>query len=400
MKLNPQQAPLYGDSVITVQLTEEDKVEDDVVFYLIFTGSTVQHCTSTRKINPGSLETISPGHDCCETVKVALCASKEGRPVLVVAEESFKFIQDEAYDAAQFLATYAGNQQALNFTRFLDQSRPPAADVDILDEKVALAFRHLKLPSEWNVLGTDQSLNENIPRETLMHFAVRQGLLRLTWFLLQQPGGRGALSIHNRDGATPVSLALERGYQKLHQLLTEEEAAEPDSWSTLSHTVHTGDYCVKHHQQLDVYTLTAETKERTKASLESDIRQLRMHMQSHQHMSSRKRTKTVLGASGNSCGNGAEPVGHSTASSQSLGEMPGEGRKESPSDVLHLDIGQLSDQTHQEDECSSGSLITRVINAPNGSLGLEVVESPECSCESKNTVTLCEKEEEIGRAHV
>jgi len=54
-----------------------------------------------------------------------------------------------------------------------------------------------------------------------MHFAVRQGLLRLTWFLLQQPGGRGALSIHNRDGATPVSLALERGYQKLHQLLTE-----------------------------------------------------------------------------------------------------------------------------------------------------------------------------------
>ncbi|XP_021263213.1 A-kinase anchor protein 13 isoform X6 [Numida meleagris] len=394
MKLNPQQAPLYGDSVITVQLTEEDKVEDDVVFYLIFTGSTVQHCTSTRKINPGSLETISPGHDCCETVKVALCASKEGRPVLVVAEESFKFIQDEAYDAAQFLATYAGNQQALNFTRFLDQSRPPAADVDILDEKVALAFRHLKLPAEWNVLGADQSLNENIPRETLMHFAVRQGLLRLTWFLLQQPGGRGALSIHNRDGATPVSLALERGYQKLHQLLTEEEATEPDSWSTLSHTVHTGDYCVKHHQQLDVYTLTAGTKEGTKASLESDIRQLQMHMQSHQHMSLRKRTKTALRDSGNSCGNGAEPAGHSTASSQSLGEMPGEGRKESPSDVLHLDSGLLSDQAHQEDECPNGSLITRVIDAPNGTQGLGTAESPECSCESKNTVTLCKKEEE------
>ncbi|XP_054243725.1 A-kinase anchor protein 13-like [Indicator indicator] len=149
---------LQGDSVITVQLTEEDKVEEDVVFYLVFTGSTVQHCTSTRKINPGSLETISPGHDCCETVKVALCASREGHPVLVVAEESFQFVQDEAYDAAQFLASCAGNQQALNFTRFLDRSRPPAADVDFLDEKVALAFRHLKLPAEWNVLGADQSL--------------------------------------------------------------------------------------------------------------------------------------------------------------------------------------------------------------------------------------------------
>jgi len=89
---------------------------------------------------------------------VALCASREGHPILVVAEESFQFVQDEAYDAAQFLATCAGNQQALNFTRFLDRSRPPAADVDFLDEKVALAFRHLKLPAEWNVLGEDQSL--------------------------------------------------------------------------------------------------------------------------------------------------------------------------------------------------------------------------------------------------
>lgn len=59
------------------------------------------------------------------------------------------------------------------------------------------------------------------PRETLMHFAVRLGLLRLTWFLLQKPGGRGALSIHNQEGATPVSLALERGHHKLHRLLTE-----------------------------------------------------------------------------------------------------------------------------------------------------------------------------------
>uniref|UniRef100_A0A663N1Q2 A-kinase anchoring protein 13 n=1 Tax=Athene cunicularia TaxID=194338 RepID=A0A663N1Q2_ATHCN len=369
MKLNPQQAPLYGDSVITVQLTEEDKVEDDVVFYLVFTGSTVQHCTSTRKINPGSLETISPGHDCCETVKVALCASREGHPVLVVAEESFQFVQDEAYDAAQFLATCAGNQQALNFTRFLDRSRPPAADVDFLDEKVALAFRHLKLPAEWNVLGADQSLTENIPRETLMHFAVRLGLLRLTWFLLQQPGGRGALSIHNNEGATPVSLALERGYQKLHQLLTEEEAREPDSWSTLSHTVHSGDYSVKHHRGLDVYMLTAEAKEGVAASLESDIQQLRMHMQSHQHMVRKNTT------------------------SQSLEEMAREGRQESPSDLVHVDIGQLSDQTHQEEKCNIRSLGASN-EAPDYLLSLGDAKSPECFCESKNTVTLSKTEEE------
>uniref|UniRef100_A0A8B9NZH9 A-kinase anchoring protein 13 n=1 Tax=Apteryx owenii TaxID=8824 RepID=A0A8B9NZH9_APTOW len=335
--------PLKGDCVITVQLAEEDKVEDDVVFYLVFTGSTVQHCTSTRKINSGSLETIAPGHDFCETVRVALCAFKKGHPVLVVAEESFQFVQDEAYDAAQFLATCAGNQQALNFTRFLDRSRPPAANVEFLDEKVALAFRHLKLPAEWNVLGADQSLNENIPRETLMHFAARLGLLRLTWFLLQQPGGRGALSIRNTEGATPVTLALERGYQKLHQLLTEEEAREPDSWSALSHTVHSGDYCVKHHRGLDVYMLTAETKDRGKANSH------------HKHQK--------------------------------------EGGKESPSDLVHLDSRQLLDQTCQEDKCNSESL-GALSDAPNDLKSLRDAKNPECSCESKNTVTLSKKEEE------
>ncbi|XP_053810371.1 A-kinase anchor protein 13 isoform X2 [Vidua chalybeata] len=393
MKLNPQQAPLYGDSVITVQLTEEDKVEDDVVFYLVFTGSTVQHCTSTRKINPGSLETISPGHDCCETVKVALCASREGHPVLVVAEESFQFVQDEAYDAAQFLATCAGNQQALNFTRFLDRSRPPAADVDFLDEKVALAFRHLKLPAEWNVLGADQSLTENIPRETLMHFAVRLGLLRLTWFLLQQPGGRGALSIHNNEGATPVSLALERGYQKLHQLLTEEGAREPDSWSTLSHTVHSGDYSVKHHRGLDVYLLTAEAKEGTAASWERDIRHLQMHMQSHQQQSLRQQTEPVLGDSGDSCTKGAE--GHMTTTSQSLEEMAREERQEKLSDLVHLDIRQLSDQTHQGDKCNNSSL-GAFNDAPKDMVSPGGANSPASFCESKNTEILCKKEGEAG----
>ncbi|XP_019522004.1 PREDICTED: A-kinase anchor protein 13 [Hipposideros armiger] len=270
MKLKPQQAPLYGDCVVTVLLAEEDKVEDDVVFYLVFSGSTLHHCTSTRKVSSDTLETIAPGHNCCETVKVLLCASKEGLPVFVVAEEDFEFVQDEAYDAAQFLATCAGNQQALNFTRFLDRSGPPSTDVNSLDEKVALAFRHLKLPAEWNVLGTEQTLHDGGPRETLMHFAVRLGLLRLAWFLLQKPGGRGALSIHNQEGATPISLALERGYHKLHQLLTAENAGEPDSWSSLSYEIPYGDCSVRHHRELDVYTLTAESQAHDEHPLPGD----------------------------------------------------------------------------------------------------------------------------------
>nr|XP_033775464.1 A-kinase anchor protein 13 isoform X2 [Geotrypetes seraphini] len=309
MKLNPQKAPLYGDSPLTVLLTEEVKSENDVAFYLLFAGSTLKHLASTRKVDSGTLETVTPGHDCCETVKVSLCASRKGFPVLVVAEESFQFIQDEAYDAAQFLAANAGNQQALIFTRFLDRSRPPSGDATLLDEKVTLAFQHLSLPDEWNVLGTKNYLNEGIPRETLMHFAARLGLLRLAWFLLQQPGGRASLSVENNEGATPVSLALERGFQHLHQLLTDKESGEPDSWSDISHAIHSGDFRVKHHRGLNVYTLTQKCREGAESSMEDNIGELRKRMKSHsQHLRAATKSQSVQKTSDefNNVGLGAE----------------------------------------------------------------------------------------------
>ncbi|NP_001084661.1 A-kinase anchoring protein 13 S homeolog [Xenopus laevis] len=220
MKLNPQQAPLYGDCVLTVQLTEERELVDDVVFFLLFVGSTSKHLTSTRKVNSATLETITPGHDCCERVKVSLCASKKDSCV-VVAEEDFDYIQDEAYDSAQFLAANAGNQQALIFARFLEKSRPSTGDATVLDERITLAFQHLSLPSGWSVLGTDPCIKDGHLQETLMHFAARLGLCQLAQFLLKQPDGRTALTIYNSEGATPLSLALERGFLKLHHLFTE-----------------------------------------------------------------------------------------------------------------------------------------------------------------------------------
>lgn len=70
-------------------------------------------------------------------------------------------------------------------------------------------------------------------------------------------------------------------------LFSREGAREPESWSTLSHTVHSGDYSVKHHRGLGVYLLTAEAREGTAATWERDIQHLQMHMQSHQHQVSK-----------------------------------------------------------------------------------------------------------------
>lgn len=39
-----------------------------------------------------------------------------------------------------------------------------------------------------------------------------------------------------------------------------ENAGEPDSWSSLSYEIPYGDYSVRHHRELDIYTLTSESE--------------------------------------------------------------------------------------------------------------------------------------------
>ncbi|XP_064421813.1 A-kinase anchor protein 13 [Latimeria chalumnae] len=148
---------LQGDCVLSVLLTDEELADDDVTFYLAFAGSCRRHLTTTKRISPGTLQSIAPAHDCCETVKVSLCVSRVGFPVTVAAEQSFQFIPDLAYDVAQFLAVSVGNLEALEGTKVLDQFRVSSGDVQLPDEKVTLAFRHLALPAGWNVLGTEDA---------------------------------------------------------------------------------------------------------------------------------------------------------------------------------------------------------------------------------------------------
>lgn len=80
MKLNPQQAPLYGRCVITVQLADEELAEDGVDYFLLFAGSTQRHLTSTLRSSHDTLQALCPAHDCCEAVFVTLCSASRGPP--------------------------------------------------------------------------------------------------------------------------------------------------------------------------------------------------------------------------------------------------------------------------------------------------------------------------------
>ncbi|XP_069046763.1 A-kinase anchor protein 13 isoform X3 [Lepisosteus oculatus] len=283
MKLNPQQAPLYGECLLTVQLCDEDRFDDeeDVEFYLLFAGTSQRHLTSTRRVDHVTLHAVCPAHGCCEAVLVTLCSARPGRPVGSVAQERFLFVQDLAFDVAQFLVSSAGRPAALEDARLLDEFPIPPAESERLDGSVALAMRHMALPEGWSVLGAGEG-SEPSPQETLLHFAARRGLWRLALFLLQQPGGRAALRLPNRQGATPVDVARQRGNCRVEELLARDAAALQDCWTGGSQLVFSGDCQVKHHPGLGTYTLTAGAAPGSQpASLDGDVERLRGLMRSH-----------------------------------------------------------------------------------------------------------------------
>ncbi|XP_037396293.1 A-kinase anchor protein 13 isoform X2 [Pygocentrus nattereri] len=288
MKLNPQQAPLYGECVLTVQLSEEEYVEDeeDVEFYLLFAGTTQRHLTTTLRVSHVTLQAVCPAHDCGETVRVTLCQARPGGSVDAVAEERFQYVQDLALDMAHFLLSASGQRDGLERALLLDECQIPLQECERLDETLALALRHLPLPPGWSVLGTDINTNSHTadlgPQETLLHFAARRGLRRVALFLLQQPGGRDALRHQNKQGHTPAGVAQKRGHSQLQHLLSELEYSP--RYETKAHRrCSPGGRAFLHHPKLNTYTLTVDTEtDVSPPDLRADVEELQRLIQSHQ----------------------------------------------------------------------------------------------------------------------
>ncbi|XP_036420809.1 A-kinase anchor protein 13 isoform X4 [Colossoma macropomum] len=287
MKLNPQQAPLYGECVLTVQLSEEEYVEDeeDVEFYLLFAGTTQRHLTTTLRVSHVTLQAVCPAHDRGETVRVTLCQARPGGSVDAVAEERFQYVQDLALDMAHFLLSASGQRDGLERALLLDECQIPLQECERLDETLALALRHIPLPPGWSVLGTDINTNSHTdlgPQETLLHFAARRGLRRVALFLLQQPGGRDALRHQNKQGHTPAGVAQKRGHSQLQHLLSELEDS-PCYETKAPRRRSPGGRAFLHHPSLNTYTLTVDSEtDVSPPDLRADVEELQRFIQSHQ----------------------------------------------------------------------------------------------------------------------
>uniref|UniRef100_A0A8C6U400 Uncharacterized protein n=1 Tax=Neogobius melanostomus TaxID=47308 RepID=A0A8C6U400_9GOBI len=122
MKLNPTEAPLYGDCVLTVQLEDndtcpspeedEEREEELVEFFLLFSGSSQRHLTSTVRVSHVTLQAVCPGHNVCEQVLVVLCVARPNGPVISCSQESFTFMQDVALDTAHLMLSSPLHQKA------------------------------------------------------------------------------------------------------------------------------------------------------------------------------------------------------------------------------------------------------------------------------------------------
>ncbi|XP_035388031.1 A-kinase anchor protein 13 isoform X2 [Electrophorus electricus] len=286
MKLNPPEAPLYGECLLTVQLSEEEcaEGEEDVEFYLLFSGTTQRHLTTTLRVSHVTLQAVCPAHNRGETVQVKLCQARPGGAIDLVAEEHFQFVQDLALDMAHFLVRAAAHKGGLRGAMLLDECQIPLQECERLDETLTLALKHLPLPKGWSVLGTDittQLNTERGPHDTLLHFAARQGLRRVALFLLQQPGGRDALRFTNKQGHTPAQLAQKRGHSRLQHLLTDFENSSC-SEEKPSRRCFPGGRALIHHPVLNTYTLTVDSDPGAPPpDLRADVEELQRLIGSH-----------------------------------------------------------------------------------------------------------------------
>uniref|UniRef100_A0A3B3UR88 A-kinase anchor protein 13-like n=1 Tax=Poecilia latipinna TaxID=48699 RepID=A0A3B3UR88_9TELE len=297
MKLNPQQAPLYGRCVVTVQLSDEELAADDrgVDYFLLFAGSTQRHLTSTLRSSHDTLQALCPAHNCCEVVLVTLCSAtqtpsrdpEDPAPcpgcVAPLAEHRFSFVQDLAFDMAQFLVSTAGRADGLDGALLLDECQIPVQECERLDENLALALRHLVLPPGWSLMGSKQANSTGpSPQETLLHFSARRGLSRVTRFLLRQPGAREAIRLTNKEGHTPAAVATQRGHEHLRELLTKAETEADEASETLQLVSADARVCCN-SPTLNTHTLTVSIRPgRSAPTLQESVEYL-LHFLGHLH---------------------------------------------------------------------------------------------------------------------
>ena len=101
-------------------------------------------------------------------------AAPAGAAVEQLGQVQFQFVQDLAFDMAQFLVSTVGRADGLDGVLMLDECQIPLQECEKLDHSLALALRHLHLPTGWSLLGA------HLGKDTGKHGSLYGGVTRGT----------------------------------------------------------------------------------------------------------------------------------------------------------------------------------------------------------------------------
>ncbi|XP_033019615.1 rho guanine nucleotide exchange factor 28 isoform X4 [Lacerta agilis] len=228
MELSCTEVPLYGQSPIYGTL--DKNLPEDAEFYFVYNGSIQRHVVFAKPVTDKSLESIIPAHGEQENVSVsAVMYTKEG-VLVTLGFASVAFKRNTAYELACFLMSQADCLTPSSHQTLLSRFALMEEDFQSLDHDVMLAMAHEDFPPAWSVVG-NSSGEESKCKETLLHLAMRLGLVKLSQFLLCQPGGTVAITLPNEDGFTPLDLALQNGHLRLVELISRMQPSHPSEIS-------------------------------------------------------------------------------------------------------------------------------------------------------------------------
>ncbi|XP_048705262.1 rho guanine nucleotide exchange factor 28 isoform X5 [Caretta caretta] len=217
MKLSCTEVPLYGQMTVYAKFDKDTYLREDAECYFVYNGSTQRHITFAERINDSALQSIIPGHGCQETVSVSVFMYTKGYSPVTLGCCSVTYKQNLSCKLSHFLVSHFDCVTSTSHQTLLSKFGLTVEDLQSLDHDMMLAIAHEELPPTWNVLG-NCSEDESNHKETLLHLTVRLGLVKLSQFLLSQPGGPLALALPNEAGATPLDLASQNGHSRLVEI--------------------------------------------------------------------------------------------------------------------------------------------------------------------------------------
>ncbi|KAM6187371.1 rho guanine nucleotide exchange factor 28 isoform 6-T8 [Sarcoramphus papa] len=219
MELSCAEVPLYGQVTIHAKFGKDIYLPEDAEFYFVYDGSLKRHIMFAERVSDNALRSIVPGHGCQEAVSVSVLMYTRGYSPVVLGSCPVTYRKNLSCKLSRFLVDHAECVTAASHKTLLDKFELSIKDLQSLDNDLMMAVAHEELPSTWNILG---SCSEGEPKhkETLLHLVMKLGLVKLSQFLVAQPGGSSALALPNEDGATPLDLALQNGHSKLVEVFT------------------------------------------------------------------------------------------------------------------------------------------------------------------------------------